>query len=303
VPLVIIFINAMLAVRAMQTNANEEARFHINLINGSGFDKAVIENALRRAVEPIRDRIEVLCTNAETETNESPENANETVIKLIEQTAKPLNTIDKLLPDGHLARESVHDKIASQILSSTISFGNKTANHKVSLNLANRALSISASASVRQRIETNIEIVTNNMIYSTCWFCGHNLSDGEAVLKVNMYGDVQSQSGWTSTKYTWRRLSVIVPRCKHCKSIHGRKTLIGWLGAILGIILAIVIGANTNGWIGFGIFVVCLIIGLSIAPHIKPKEVFPEQYKLTFPDVTKLISQGWGVGDKPPGVS
>ncbi|MBN1191226.1 MAG: hypothetical protein JXA46_15830 [Dehalococcoidales bacterium] len=302
-PSAIISINALLAAKAVQKNSNEEALFHINLINGSDFDKDVIENALRRAVEPMRDRIKVLCTNSETETNKSPEHADEVAIKLIENTSIFLNTIDTLLPNGHPTRESAHDEVASQILSSTITFGNKTSDHKRSLELANHALSISTSASIRQRIETNIEIVSNNLRYNTCWFCGQNPSEDEAVLKVNMYGDVQSQAGWTSTKYTWRKLAVAVPRCKHCKSIHGRKILIGWLGAILGIILAVVTGVNTNGWIGCAFFVGCLIIGLILAPLSKPDKVFPEKYKLTFPDIVKLISQGWGVGDKPPGVS
>ncbi|MDD5701288.1 MAG: hypothetical protein PHU23_04470 [Dehalococcoidales bacterium] len=298
-PSAIISINAMLAAKAVQKNSNEEALFHINLINGSDFDKAVIENALRRTVDPIRDRIKVLCTNAETETNKSPEHADEVAIKLVENTSIFLNTIDKLLPNGHPTRESAHDEIASQISSSTVSFGNKTANHKKSLELANRALSISASASVRQRIETNIEIITNNLRYSTCWFCGENASSDSMALAVKMYGDVRNDG----QRITWRWFNVQVPRCKQCKSIHGRKTLIGWSGAILGIILAIVVGANTNGWIGVAFFVGCLTIGLVLAPISRPEKVATEGHKKLFPDVQKLLSQGWVIGDKPPGAN
>ncbi len=298
-PLVVISINAMLAAQAAQRNNDEETLFHTNLVNGSGFDKAAIENALRSTVEPIRDSIKILCTNAETETNKSPEHADETAVNLIDKTAILLKTIDKLLPDGHPTRNSIHDEIASQILGSTVSFGNKTENHSKSLDLAKRALSISASESVRQRIETNIETITNNLRYSTCWFCENNRSEDEAALSVKMYGDVV-RSG---NQVRWRHFQVHVPRCKQCRSIHGRITLIGWAGALLGIILWIVVGANTNGWIGFAFFTGCLIIGLILAPLSRPEKVAGEGHMKHFPDVQKLLSQGWVIGDKPSGTS
>lgn len=299
VPLVISSINAMLALQAVQKDNDEEMLFHLNLINTSRFDKTVIDKALRRTAEPIRDRIKALCTNAEIETNKSPEHADDTARNLIKQTSIFLNEIDKLLPESHPIRDSAHDDLASQIMSCTISFGNETSLHKEFLELADRALSIAASTSVTQRIFTNREIVANNLRYSTCWFCGKHPSEEGMSAKVKMYGDVHNDG----SRITWRWFNVEVPRCKQCKSIHGKKTLIGWSGAILGIILAIVVGANTNGWIGFAFFAGCLTIGLVLAPISRPEKVAAEGHKKLFPDVQKLVSQGWVIGDKPPGAN
>jgi len=303
VPLVISSINAQLAAQAAQKNNNTETLFHLNLLNNSRFDKVIIDDALRRTVEPLRDRIKVLCANAEIEAKKSPEHADKTARNLIKETNIFLNMIDKLLPEGHVIRESVHDQIASQILGCAVSFGNKTDDHEKLLKLAKSALSISVSASVRQRIETNIETINNNLKYTTCWFCKVTRASNKAIVSVNMYSNVSRESTWTGTKVHWQRLTVRVPRCENCKSIHDRTNLIIWLSVICGIVLAFLIGAITNGWLGFLIFLIVTVTGVVVAPNLKPKEIEKQKHKLLFPDVQKLISQGWSVGDKPSGVN
>jgi hypothetical protein len=294
-PLMILCINAILATRAVEKGNDSEASFHVELMSSSGFNKAIINEALGLAVIPIRDRIKILCKNAETETKKAKQHGDKIANDLLNQTAPLLSVLDILLDDGHAVRDSAHDEVATQVLNSAIIFSNETKNWKASQALLQRAVQIGVSTSLWQRLETNIEITNMNLSYSICWFCKNSPSEEKAVLEVKMYGNVTVYGN----QIRWRRLSVNVPRCSRCKSIHRRKVKFGWLGAGLGIVLAIFIGSNINGLAGFLAFIISLTIGL-VAGRRRPKGVRAEGYKEEFPNVQKLTSEGWKIGDRPP---
>jgi hypothetical protein len=303
-PLAILSVNAMLAVQAAQKGNNDEALYHVNLMGKSGFDKATVDEALHRAVASICDRIKIICTNAENETKRAPEHADEVIHNVINQTSQLLATLDMLLPEGDATWESAHDKVASQILSSDIAFCNETRNWRTSLELLEQALPIAASASVRQRVEKNIEIDKGNLEYSTCWFCKKRPAEDKAVAEVKMHGDVTRTPTFEGTHIEWRKITVKVPRCKQCKSVHSRETSIKVSLPIVGFILAWVVGAAVNnGWAGFGVFVACFAAGFIIPLVTRPSGMKPDSYKREFSSVKELKSQGWEFGEKPPGVS
>jgi hypothetical protein len=302
-PLVILSINAILAVQATQRGNNEEAKYHIGSMDKSGFDKSTIDKALRQAVAPIRDRIKIICTNAENDTRRAPEHADEVIRSMIEQTSGLLAALDMLLPKEHVTRESAHDEVASQILSSQVAFASNTENWGISLELIKQALLIVVSPSIRQRIEENIRIVTNNLERGTCWFCKKHPAVEKAAFEVKMHGDVTRTTTWQGTNIQWRHTSIYVPRCQECKSVHGRSALLGWCGAIIGGLLAWALGtATNNAWVGVGVFVACVAAGLIIAAATSPKNVKPKDYGNEFPDINELRSQGWDFGGKPSDV-
>lgn len=299
-PSVILSINAMLAVQVAQKRDNEEASYHIGLMSKSGFDKSAVDEALRPAVAPIRDRIKTICTNAENETKRAPEQADEVVHSVISESSQLLATLDKLLPDGHATRESAHDEVASQVLSSQVAFATKTKDWRVSLKLIEQALPIAVSASLRRRMEENIEIVKNNLERGTCWFCKKRPAVDKAVIEVKMHGDVTRTPAWQGTNIQWRHITLEVPRCTQCKSAHVRTTALRVIGVVMGIIFGLIsCTATDNAGAGIGILAVCIGLGFGIPALTKPAGMKSDDDYKEFPDIKKLLSQGWQPGEKP----
>ena len=289
-PSVILSINAMLSVQDAQKGNNEEASYHIGLMSNSGFDKSVIDEALRRAVAPIHDRIKTICTNAENETKIAPERADEVAHSVMDETSQLLATLDELLPDGHATRESAHDEVASQVLRSQVAFANKTEDWRASLELVEQALQIAVSASVRRHLEENIEIVKNNLERGICWFCKKHPAVDNAAVEVKMYGDV--------TYVTYRHGTIKVPRCQQCKSVHSRKTAINVIGVVMGIVFGLgSCAATDNVGLGFAILAVCIGLGFGIPALTKPAGMKSANDYKEFPDIKQLLSQGWQFGD------
>ena len=302
-PLVVLSINAMLAVQAAQKDNKDEALYHIGLMNNSGFDKASVDEALRRAVAPIRERIKIICTNVENEAKNAPENAEEIVHNVIAETSQLLTTLDVLLPKRHATRESAHDEVASRILSSDITFTNRTKNWNASLKMLEQALQIALGASLRQRIEENIKIDRNNIEYGNCWFCKKRPAVDKAAVEVKMHGDVTRTPTLQGTNIQWQHNTIKVPRCEQCKSGHGRNKAPQIVGVIVAFILGPVTCGATNGsgW-GIVVFLACIGLGFGISALTKPTGMKSEDYKKEFPYIKELLSQGWVFGEKPPEV-
>jgi hypothetical protein len=298
-PLVLLLINASLAIKALERGNSKEATQQINLIKKSGFNRAIMDEALRRAVMPIRDRVKICCTNAENENKNNPENIDQTFSDLIEQTAQPLATLDAILPADHPVRESAHDEVASQIFDITIASTNKTSDWKRALFMLEQALHIAVGSSMHKRIEENIKTARGNDELNTCWFCKTNPSDEKAKIEVKMHGDVK-RDGY---RVTWSYNTFTVPRCKKCKSSHGNSSKIGCLGMVVGLVLAYLAGVSTkNGWVALVVFALFTAIGFIVPQAVKPRGMKPESYKKEFPAIKEKLSRGWAFGEKPPGV-
>jgi hypothetical protein len=77
----------------------------------------------------------------------------------------------------------------------------------------------------------------------------------------------------------------------------------GYAGVIIGIILAIIIGAaSENALIGFIIFIAFGVGGFVLGRLTTPKGIRPESHKEKFSKVREFISYGWKIGEKPSGV-
>jgi hypothetical protein len=297
-PSVLLSINAKLAVQAAQKSNKSEVMYHVGLMDKSGFDKAVVDEALRSAVTPMRERIKIICANAENETNRDPEHADDVTRNVIEQTSQLLSTVDMLLDKQHPTREAMHDQVALQILSSQIPFAAKTDNWRVSLELVEQALQIAASVLVRRRMEENLQVIKSNLEYGICFFCQRHPAEDKAAVDAKMHGDVTH----TGSQIRWRYTTVKVPRCKQCKSVHDRATNIVGVGLFAALVLAILVGVVAhNGWLGLGTFVVCAILAFVASQVTKPAGIKSADDYKEFAGVKNLTSQGWGFGEKPPG--
>ena len=306
-PFVLNSINAKLAVQETQSNNRDEVLFHVTLMRESGFDISVVDEAICQAVVPIRETINLICTKAGKAVDKAPQRANKIIDRIIDQTSQPLLALDNLLPEGNSIREAVHDKIALLIMSAQIDFGNKTHDWQSSLEILKRTLKIAASSSVRKQIKDNIKIVEGNLEYDTCWFCKRHGDTDKAALEVKMNGDVTRTPTYNGTHIAWRTLTVRVPRCSACKSIHNGDRKAGYLvGLAFGLLVFVIGMASGAVWFASLIFGgICFAIGYGIGFGISRSRssIKGENYKNEFTEVKEKLSGGWSMGEKPAGVN
>ncbi|MGA2032914.1 MAG: hypothetical protein ABSG68_11690 [Thermoguttaceae bacterium] len=258
-PLALLSINARLAVHAAEREERSEAARHVTIIRQSGFQESVLNEVLRRAVEPIRQRIKLACQAAQASADAEPEHADQAAQRLLGQTRPLLNVLDSVLGTGHPIRDGAYDEVALTALRSQVAFGRKTENWEVSLQLLRQALPLAIGRSVRSNIEENIRIVEGNLqnrqTFGTCWFCKTRRPDDSAQIEAPMHGNVRRRvvgreyiPGGIRTNYqvTWQQATVRIPRCCECKKNHtmiGKWTAcVGLLGIALGILAVVAAG-------------------------------------------------------------
>ncbi len=317
-PLALLSISAQLAVQAAESGATAEAERHLRIMQESGFERSAIDDALQRTIQPVRQRVRALCQNAEAEANADPEHADAVVRRLLDQTKALLNVLDCLLPAEHPTRQTMHDEVALTALHCQITYGNKTENWKVSLDLLQCTLPVAVGKAVCERLEENIRIVQGNQQSTTCWFCGQSPPEEEAAIEVKMHGNVQRTpftiGSSTMTRLQWQQTTIRVPRCASCKAAHSRADIALVVGAALGILVGLgglvtaAAGAPADG-LRYGAIILILstgagvCIGLGISRALLPPGIKTEDTKLKFPSIVALQKEGWEVGEKPPGAN
>jgi len=308
-PLALLMINAQLAVKAAEAGKTDLAKQHLGIMKASGFPDDVVQEALRRAVDPIRQRIKLLCQAADKETDVHLERGDTVMTRLLAETKALLAVLDLVLPASSPARDSSHDEVALVALRCQIGFGNKTKNWKKSVELLEQALPIAVSKSARERIEDNLRIVRENNEYGTCFFCGQRPREEKSDVQQEMYGNVRRTPTWRGTEITWNHRKVAVPRCAPCAKFHARVSRWTGLAVALCILLGFVscgIAVNSQpdgGGLGFllllGIGIGGSLISRSLIWHqlggnIKPYKDF-KKYKA----IQETLKSGWHFGSKP----
>ena len=317
-PLMLLIINAQLAVRAAERGSKIDAQRHRQIMNQSGFEQVDIEEALRRALGPTREMIKSLCQAADTEASADPKAAGKVSLWLLEQVQPRLAVIDYILPAGHPTRDSLHDDVAQQMLTCQFAFGNKTEDWQTCQKILKLILSIAAGPFIRVRVEENLKIVKSFWESELCWFCKKRKGSNDAAIEVKMYGEVTNkplfQSGRVGNRIEWKQRIVKVPRCTSCKEAHNNsdKNSYSWIGGTIGFLVGIigcviVISISSNAICGGIIFLLFLtILGASIGAGIqhsqKPTDILPISAKNEFPVIKGLKTTGWFIGEKPPNV-
>jgi hypothetical protein len=318
-PLVLLVINAQLAVSAAERGAIPEAQRQKQLMLGSGFGQAVIDEALRRALSAIREMIKTLCRTAESDALADPSHANQVAAWLLEQTRPRLAVLECLLSTNHPIRDTLHGLVAEQLLSCQLTFAKKTENWEESLKILKQillVLPVGVCPSIRTRVEENIQIVQGNLEYGRCWFCQKNKKDDTAVVEIKMHGEVTRKPfyefGRSGTRIEWKYRTIQVPRCSTCKQAHAGQDKFAWMGAGLGTLVGAagcigVISSNSTDPTCGAVLVLaaCAGIGAAIGSAVgksrSPKGIRPMTATNDFPVIKELKAKGWQIGEKPPG--
>lgn len=221
-PLVLLAINARLAVRKAEKGNLEEAGRQRKIMAKSGFDKEHRIKALRLAVDPVRKRIKMLCKHAEEEVASDAECGYDVAKRLIEQVKKPLEIVEAVFNEDKLTLGVTYDEVASQGFGCIIKYGNSTDNWKETLEVLKLLLPIARGNSILDKIKQNIETVERNLVSGLCWFCQENKPNESASVAVPMHGNVTRTPTWQGELVNWKKLDVSVPRCKTCKKNHAK---------------------------------------------------------------------------------
>lgn len=312
-PLALLLISARLAARSVEAGEIAEAERHVRLIWDSGFEERWVEEALHRASEVPRRRIQVICESAEDEAKAKPAGADRMARQVMEQTESHLATLDLLLPEDDAYRQGAHDEVALRVLACQIAYGNETGDWKTSQEILEQAREIVAGEAARARIDENLRIVRGNMEHQleqdVCFFCSELPPDDEVAHEVKLHGDVMRVPVPGGVQLRWRGLTVKVPRCVGCKKAQAKLTLLTGGGTFLGGVAGFgscitMVSANDEaGCAGFVLLVVLALLGSGlgwlVGKAVTKKGIRPEGEAVKFPPIQRLLAEGWSVGEKP----
>ena len=154
----LLLINARMAVGAAEDRRTKRVKRQLGIMLSSGFGEAEAYGVLAYdALLPVRQRFGPLCDSADSQARTNPKGADAAAIRLLEESAPLLRTIDAVLPADHPVRRDLHDRIAEAGLNCALAFGNETENWKRSVEILDRVSGLALGQSTRSRIEENRE--------------------------------------------------------------------------------------------------------------------------------------------------
>ncbi|MEA3401469.1 MAG: hypothetical protein U9R79_09550 [Armatimonadota bacterium] len=314
-PVALLLINAQLGLRAARAGDRNWAREHAKLIWNSGWGQEAIDEALSRALRPLRDRVKSLCQQARTNSDADPAGGDAVVQELIHGTRQPLRIMDYMLPRGNPMRQAAHDEVANAALEVQVKFGRETEDWQRSEELLKSAAAVAEGQATRERLEDNLNTVRENARYKRlverCFFCTRAADDG-AELEVQMYGNITRTPTLEGTHVEWQKAVISVPRCNRCKKAHGKAVGLpcglGCAGAIAALIIAGIVSSVTGdsdaaaaAWL-VGTFVLGVggaVMGWAMGQA--QRGVKPIEHRDKYPPIRELISKGWQFGEGPSG--
>jgi len=321
-PKALVSMSAQLAAAAAQAGRVADAERHSRILSKCGFESATVEEALREACAPLRDRILVLSSAAQKEYEEAPEKGLNIADRLLSQGAALLSGMDALFPAGHMVRSDAHDDVAVQALIASVRYYNlKEGQEAQTLKVLARVLPLAESQAAREKIQGNIDTILKNQSWEEenrhflkCWFCTSRKPHKGAEASVDMHANVQRQRvAYNTTRTTWDKRTLVVPRCAFCQAAHKKVESWGNIGAAIGFLCPAVYfvslivktpkeaaGIGCGGLIASAIAAgVLALISKGIGGLFRPSGVKSDSYKEKFPTVLDARKKGWALGAKP----
>jgi hypothetical protein len=300
-PLALALISASACVRYADAGDFAHAKRHKKVLEKSGLDRRILDEAYRRATEPVVRRLETMCKDAEKAGSADPLKADDVAERLLDNGGKVLDVLRAALPRDSSILERCSDEVALGMLQSLILFGNRTDRWARCKEVLSKATQFAASESAKSRITETLRIVDGNERFGTCWFCEQNPAVEKAYHPVTMFGDVTRNPTYNGVRVEWKKNEVKVPRCEACRDAHTSAEATGCLGAIFGVVAfgaGFFVPDPYGGWLvtlGLSLFVLLVIT----VRKGKLGDARPATHAQTFPVVKELQAKGWQFGAGP----
>lgn len=162
-PTALLSINARLAVQAAERQDKEEVRRQLDIMGESGCEDSLRDQVLREKLKPTLERVKTLASNLESEVQNSPAAADRAVRNYFETAWPLLATVDLVLPEGHIVRNSLHDNVAGSARIGLITYGNKTNDWKGCLQLVEAVFPLVRGTSMRSKLREDMELLFGNL--------------------------------------------------------------------------------------------------------------------------------------------
>ncbi len=183
----LLLINARMAAQAAEREDKPAVERHLNVMKTSGFEPKTVEDALLRALDPLRQRLKTYAKSAEERTNADPAHADKAINELLDNCQPILRVIGALLPMGSLTLQTMRDDLAQTCMQCAVTFGNKTESWGKALLILERVQAIASSPSVRDRVQQNMKQLKDNIAINNDWH-----GDGYFDLPANIINDLEA---------------------------------------------------------------------------------------------------------------
>ncbi|TYB44262.1 hypothetical protein [Actinomadura chibensis] len=307
-PAAVLAVSAALAVRAASSGAHDQAAAHVRLMRGAGFDAEAVDAALSAAAAPEASRLRSSGDDALDRASADPETGYGEAVRLAERAEPVFAGLAAVLPAGHPVLAGLRDEVAGTVMRCAVRYINETEDWGPAEGVLERAEAMADSPNVRADVAENLRIVRDNLVYGTCWFCGDQPSGDRSGVEVPMHGDVKREmTPHYTTRITWRKLTITVPRCAGCASAHRKRRAKVWalaLGADAAVFALACARISAGSGLGV-LFMALAVIGLPFAIGYAATSALPGEAKRVlhgFPAVREKFDAGWQPGAKPPGV-
>lgn len=308
IPVALIKINAHLALYYADQGNPKMVQEHLAYVRVSKARKGGdnVDKMLSLVLRPMESRI----NSAVDRMDKTPEEGIRAASEVLKATNSYLTTIEAFVGKKNQSFSYLFDKVADACFTSVIAYGNQKKIWNPCLPVLTTIEQIAVSTEILEKVRHNIEIVKENITYEQanryCWFCKTRPYDDFAKIEVEMYGDVQRNY----PNITWRKISVTVPRCSHCKSVHASNqnsdAACGCLITLVVIGVIVCMFAYTKFWVlwliaGIAVITVLCVLFTKAQKRKDPnKETAPESAKMNFPLVKEFTNKGYNLGTAPP---
>jgi hypothetical protein len=168
-PIALAVVNARIlqaaAVSADKATQTQQAE----ILRRGGFESHVADEALKIALQPLRNRLKQIVADAKSRWESAGQNARDAVTDLHEQATPLLAVFDGMLPEDDVIRKGLHDLVAESMLIGEVAYVKHTNDWNTGIELLRLALGVVAGQDLREKLERQIEVNTENDDLGNDW--------------------------------------------------------------------------------------------------------------------------------------
>lgn len=166
----LLLINAKIAYAAAERSDVVVAQRHIKTLHRTDFSHALIDQAVREAIKPVRNRIKTAIDNARSQWTDRPQHAHHHVRDLYHHAKELLVIVDAILPEDDLTRSGIHDTVAEALHDGVVVFADKTNDWSGCMKLVELAQKVALGERLKTRLADVYDTLQNNAKAGNDWY-------------------------------------------------------------------------------------------------------------------------------------